>query len=145
MAKTNIYLTFNGNAEEAFNFYKSVFGGEFPMIQRFKEGPEKDREMGKMKDEEGEKLIHVSLPISKETSLMASDSPESMGKVKFGNNFSIYVEAQSKEEAEKIFMGLSAGGKIKMPRADTFWGACYGMLEDKFGIGWMVGYTYPKK
>ena len=145
MAKTNIYLIFNGEAEEAFNFYKSAFGGEFGMMQRFKEIPEKDRDIGKIEDEEGEKLIHISLPISEETSLMASDGPRSMGNVIFGNNFSIYVESQSKEEADKIFTDLSVGGKVKMELTDTFWGAYYGMLEDKFGINWMIGYTYPKK
>jgi PhnB protein len=142
--KINPYLNFDGDAEEAFNFYKSIFGGEFGMMQRFKEIPEKDKEQGKIKEEEGEKLIHVSLPLGQNV-LMASDAPESTGKIKEGNNFSISLEADSKEDAQKFFEGLSRGGKIMMPLADTFWGAYYGMLQDKFGIRWMVSYNYPKE
>jgi len=143
MIKINPYLAFNGEAEEAFNFYKSVFGGEFSSFQKFKDVPEADRKKGGIKDSESEKIINVGLPIGNEV-LMASDSPESMGKPKIGG-FSISVETDSKEEAEKIYKGLSTGGKITMPLGDTFWGAYYGMLTDKFGVHWMVSYTYPKK
>ena len=142
MAKVNPYLTFNGNCEDAFNFYKSVFGGEFPYIGRFKEMP--PMEGGKeISAEDGEKIMHVSLPISSETILMGSDSSESFGQVTtVGNNFSISIDAASKEEADKLFNGLSAGGKVTMPLSKTFWGAYFGMFTDKFGIQWMVNYDY---
>ena len=144
MMKLNPYLNFNGNAEEAFNFYKSVFGGEFGMISRFKEVPEDAKQAGHLKDVDGEKIMHISLPVG-DCILMASDFPESMGKLQNGNNFSISLEVDTKEVAGKFFLALSEGGKITMPIADMFWGAYYGMLEDKFGIRWMISYTYPKK
>jgi PhnB protein len=141
MATLNPYLNFNGNTEEAFNFYKSVFGGDFTMIQRFKDTPEKDR----VAANDREKIMHVGLPIGKGNVLMATDALDSMGHhVTPGNNIQLSLETQSKEETEKIFNGLSKGGKITMPLADTFWGAYFGMLTDKFGIQWMVNYTKPK-
>ncbi|HLF52707.1 VOC family protein [Flavobacterium sp.] len=145
MAKVNPYLTFNGNCEDAFNFYKSVFGGEFPYIGRFKEMP--PMEGGKeISAEDGEKIMHVSLPISSETILMGSDSSESFGQVTtVGNNFSISIDAASKEEADKLFNGLSAGGKVTMPLSKTFWGAYFGMFTDKFGINWMVNHDENEK
>ena len=143
MRNISPYLLFNGQAQEAFDFYKSVFGGEFGMVQKFKEVPEEDRERGGIKGEEGEKLIHVSLPVGRFV-LMGSDAPESR-RVDMGNNFAISLETDSKEEAEKIFQALSEDGEVTMPLSDTFWGAYYGMLRDKFGIGWMVGYTSSKE
>lgn len=143
MRNISPYLLFNGQAQEAFDFYKSVFGGEFGMVQKFKEVPEEDRERGGIKGEEGEKLIHISLPVGRFV-LMGSDAPESR-RVDMGNNFSISLETDSKEEAGKVFQALSEDGEVTMPLSDTFWGAYYGMLRDKFGIGWMVGYTYPKE
>jgi PhnB protein len=141
MPVLNPYLTFAGNAEEAFNFYKSVFGGEFLTLQRFKETPE----ASKVPKDEQDKLMHVALPIGKGNTLMASDVLESMGyHVTAGSNVSLSIEAESKEEAEKVFNGLSQGGKVTTPLGDTFWGACFGILTDKFGIHWMVNYTYPK-
>jgi PhnB protein len=141
MATLNPYLNFNGNTEEAFNFYKSVFGGDFTMIQRFKDTPEKDR----VAANDREKIMHVGLPIGKGNDLMATDALDSMGHhVTPGNNIQLSLETQSKEETEKIFNGLSKGGKITVPLADTFWGAYFGMLTDKFGIQWMVNYTKPK-
>jgi PhnB protein len=141
MPTLNPYLTFAGNAEEAFNFYKSVFGGEFSGLQRFKETPE----ASKVPKGELDKLMHVALPIGKGNVLMASDVLESMGyNVTSGNNLSLSIEAESKEEAERVFKGLSQEGKIRMPLGDTFWGAHFGMLTDKFGIHWMVSYTYVK-
>jgi len=140
MPTINPYLIFNGNTEEAFNFYKSIFGGEFLAVQRFKDIPEGD----KFSPGQKEKLMHISLPIGKGNILMAGDALESMGPVSFGNNFHLAVEADSKEEAEKIFKELSAGAKIELPIADAFWGAYFGMLTDKFGIEWMVSYTYKK-
>ncbi len=141
MAKLNPYLNFAGNTEEAFTFYKSVFGTEFTFLQRIKETPEGS----KFPKEEQNKVMHVALPIGKGNTLMASDVPESMGyKVTVGNNVSLSLETESKEEARKIFEGLSRGGKVREPLKDTFWGAHFGMLTDKFGILWMVNYTYPK-
>ena len=141
MKAINPYLNFPGNTEEAFNFYKSVFGGELVGLTRFKD----TSETGKLSDDEKEKLMHVSLPIGNGNVLMATDALESMGhKLSFGNNFYLSIEADSKEEADKLFKNLSADGKTAMPLADTFWGAYFGMLTDKFGIQWMVSYTYKK-
>ncbi len=141
MAKINPYLNFKGTTEEAFNFYKSVFGGEFTMLQRFKDTPQ----AGNVTVGEQEKIMHIALPIG-ENILMGTDELVSMGHTTTpGNNFSLTVDVGSKEEAEKIFNGLSEGGKIEMPLADAFWGAYFGMLEDKFGVRWMVNYAYPKK
>jgi PhnB protein len=137
MAVINPYLTFKDNCEEAFGFYKSVFGGEFQYVGRFKDMPPTD---GKpMPASEGEKIMHISLPISKETVLMGSDSSEEYGHATVvGNNFSISINAASTEEADKLYNGLSAGGKAVMPMNKTFWGSYFGMLTDKFGIQWMV-------
>ncbi|MDF2437806.1 MAG: hypothetical protein K0Q95_2182 [Bacteroidota bacterium] len=137
MAAVNPYLTFNGNCEEAFNFYKSVFGGEFPDgIMRFSSAPS---DMPALK-EEGNLVMHVSLPIGN-TVLMGSDISREHGKVS-GDNISISLVADSEEEANKLFNGLSAGGNVTMPLAKTFWGAYFGMFTDKFGINWMVNYDY---
>jgi PhnB protein len=137
MATINPYLNLPGNTEEAFNFYKSVFGGEFAALQRFKDTPGAD----KVPQEEKDKIMHVSLPIGKENMLMATDSLESMGdKPDDCSNFYISLSAESKDEAEKLFDELSAGGKKEMPLQDTFWGDYFGMLTDKFGIRWMVSY-----
>jgi PhnB protein len=143
MASVNVYLTFNGNCEEAFNFYKSVFGGEFPYIGRFSEMP---ADGGKpLPPEDANKIMHVSLPISKETMLMGSDTGgEWASGFKQGTNFSISVNADSKAEAEKLFNGLSAGGMVTMPLAQTFWSECFGMCTDKFGISWMMSYDGNK-
>ncbi len=141
MKAINPYLNFPGNTEEAFNFYKSVFGGELIGLTRFKDTPEG----AKLNASEKEKLMHVSLPIGKNNVLMATDALESMGqKLTVGNNFQLSVAADSKEEAEKIFNGLSKGGKVIVPLGDAFWGDYFGWLNDKFGIYWMVSYTYPK-
>lgn len=145
MAVVNVYLTFNGNCEEAFNFYKSVFGGEFPFIGRFGEMPPSEDGKG-VSPEDANKIMHVSLPISRETILMGSDTGgEWASHFQQGNNFSISVGTESKEEADKLFGGLSAGGVITMPMGDTFWGAYFGMFTDKFGINWMVNYDDPAK
>lgn len=144
MAQVNPYITFNGSCEAAFNFYKSVFGGEFPYIGKFKDMPPQE---GKpMSAEDGEKIMHVSLPISKETTLMGSDTGgEWASNFKEGNNISISINAESEEEAKKIFNGLSAGGRVTMPLEKTFWGALFGMFTDQFGINWLVNYDYEKK
>ena len=141
MKAINPYLNFPGNTEEAFNFYKSVFGGEFVGLTRFKD----TAEAGKLPNNEKEKLMHISLPIGNGSLLMATDALESQGwKLTPGNNFHLSIEADSKEEADKLYKDLSAGGKATMPLANTFWGAYFGMLTDKFGIQWMVSYTYEK-
>lgn len=139
MATVNVDIVFNGNCEEAFLFYKSVFGGEFSYFGRYKEMPSYDNE--KISPEDGEKIMHISLPISKETSLMGNDYIEYFGrKTIFGNNFSLSIAAESKEEADRLYNSLSAGGDLGMPMGDTFWGAYFGMLTDKFGVNWMVNF-----
>lgn len=138
MKTINPYLNFNGNTEEAFNFYKSVFGGEFAALIRFGEAPGCDG-MPVAENEKG-KIMHVALPIG-DSILMAGDTLESMGQVTTdGNNFSISINANTKEEADKIFRGLSDGGTIEMPLADAFWGDYFGMLKDRFGVQWMVSF-----
>ena len=136
MTTINPYLTFNGNCEEAFNFYKSVFGGEFDYMGRYKEMPSETP----VPDAEKEKIMHMSLPISKETVLMGSDSSEAFGgPAQAGDNFCISINTSTKEETTRVFNGLSAGGEVKMPLGDTFWGSFFGMFTDKYGIHWMVG------
>lgn len=137
MAQINPHINFNGNAEEAFTFYKSVFGGEFAMITRFKdlESPEFP-----VAENEANKIMHIALPIGNNI-LMANDVPEFMGLVNENENRSkISISAESKEEADKIFNGLSEGGTIEMPIADSPWGSYFGMFRDKYGIEWMVDF-----
>jgi PhnB protein len=138
MAAINPYLIFNGNCEEAFLFYKSVFGGEFPYIGKFKDMPSGDNTPA-LSEEDGNRVMHVCLPIG-ETVLMGSDSNSASGDVVFGGNMSISINVDSKDEANRIFNGLSAGGNTYMPMSDTFWGAYFGMFTDKFGVNWMVNY-----
>ena len=134
----NPYLNFPGTTEEAFNFYKSVFGGEFSMFQRFGDTPNCEQ----IPESERNKIMHVSLPISNGYVLMATDATESMGfKLNVGNNSYICISPDSKEEATRLFNGLSAGGNVEMPLQDMFWGAYYGSFTDKFGIKWMVNYA----
>jgi PhnB protein len=138
MTTINIYLTFNGNCEEAFNFYKSVLGGEFAGVNRFGEMPPMEG-MPPLPESEKSKIMHISLPVSKETVLMGSDSSEVFGQVTtVGNNFSVSIFTDTMEEADRLFAGLSDGGKVTMPLAKTFWGAYYGSWTDKFGVNWMV-------
>jgi PhnB protein len=143
MPKINVYLTFNGNCEEAFNFYKSVFGGDFAFLGRFKDmPPSKEKPLSK---EDANKIMHVSLPISQETILMGSDSSDEFGQVKEGSNFSISLSADNRAQADSFYKKLSAGGNTFMPMNDTFWGSYFGMLTDKFGISWMVSYDQPQQ
>ena len=146
MTSVNVYLNFNGNCEEAFNFYKSVFGGEFPYVGRFKDMPAQEG-MPALPKEMEEKIMHISLPISKETMIMGSDTGgEWAPSFVQGNNFSISINTDSKAEADRLFNSLSEGGKVTMPLADTFWGDYFGMFTDKFGINWMVSFAAnPKK
>ena len=144
MTTVNIYLTFKGNCEEAFNFYKSVFGGEFPYIGRYKEMPQEEGKT--LNPEEGEKIMHMSLPISQETMLMGSDTGgEWAPAFKTGNNFAISINTDSKEEADRLFKGLSAGGVVTMPLQTTFWGDYFGMWTDKFDVNWMISFAMPKQ
>ncbi len=140
MAAINPYLNFGGNCEEAFNFYKSVFGGDFLMVMRFKDVPAEYQ----MAESEAEKIMHVSLPIGSGTILMGSDRPASMGPTTLGNSYFISINAASEEEAAKLFNGLSAGGQVTLPLDKAFWGAYFGMCTDKFGIQWMVNYDYSQ-
>lgn len=142
MAQVNPYLVFNGTCEEAFNFYKSVFGGEFTHIGKFKDMPSETP----LSEEVGNLVMHVSFPISAETILMGSDTNEAFGQSAIaGTNVSISINTESEEEAIKLYNGLSAGGKATMPLEKTFWGAFFGMFTDKFGIHWMVNYDYEQK
>lgn len=137
MAVMNPYLNFPGNTEDAFNFYKSVFGGEFKMLMRFGDTPEKDRTPAALQD----KIMHIALPIGS-SMLMATDAMEEMGqKLTFGNNQHISYSADSAEDGQRIFDGLAAGGKVGVPYAKQFWGDTLGMLTDQFGVQWMVGYS----
>lgn len=135
MASINPHVNFNGNAEEAFNFYKSVFGGEFSRIVRFKDLASDDFPVAQ---HEENKIMHIALSIGKNF-LMANDVPEIFGKTNENENRSkIVVHAESKEEADKIYNGLSVGGQVEMPISDSPWGSYFGMFRDKYGIEWMV-------
>jgi PhnB protein len=141
--KINFYLNFAGNTEEAFTFYKSVFGGKFSSVIRFKDFPMEGVIIPK-KDEN--KLMHISLPIGKHAVLMATDALESMGqKLTIGNNVNISIHPNSKKEADMLFNKLAKGGKVGMPMADQSWGDYFGSFQDKFGIQWMINYSRPKK
>ena len=137
MATLNTYLNFNGKTEEAFNFYKSVFGGEFRTLQRFKDTPDADKIPANAQDQ----VMHVALPVGGNM-LMGTDVPGNMPPVTFGTNSSISIDAQSEEEANKLFNGLSAGGTVGMPLQKMFWGALFGFFTDKFGVQWMVNYSF---
>jgi PhnB protein len=135
MATINPYINFNGNTEEAFNFYKSVFGGEFEKIVRFKDLESSDFPVA---ESESNKIMHIALPIGGNT-LIANDVPESMGPVNENENRSkISISTESRAEADKIFTGLTAGGTIEVPLADSPWNTYFGMFRDKFGIEWTV-------
>lgn len=142
MAKVSAYLNFTRSTEEAFNFYKSVFGTEFlgEGIMRFKDVPPSD-DMPPLPEADKELVMHVALPIFGGFVLMGSDAPESMGfKVNAGNNVYINLETDSKEETNRLFKALSAGGKVEQELQDMFWGAYYGSCRDKFGIQWMFNF-----
>lgn len=140
MALINPHINFNGNTEEAFNFYKSVFGGEFAKIMRFKDISSAEYPIA---ENEANKIMHIALPIGKNI-LMGNDVPERMGPVNENENRSkISVSAESREEADKLFNGLSAGGAVEVPMIDNPWGSYFGMFRDKYGIEWMVDFD-PK-
>jgi len=140
MATINTYLHSDGNTEAAFNHYKTVFGGEFCTFLRYSE-MSGQMDMGQVSEDEKEKIMHVALPIGNGNTLMGADTLKSMQhEIKPGNNFSISITTESREETEKIFNGLSDGGKVTMPLAKTFWSEYFGMCADKFGILWMVNF-----
>jgi len=136
MRTINPWINFNGNAEEAFTFYKSVFGGEFTKIVRFKELSSEEFPIA---EDDANKIMYIGLPIGKNNVLIANDVPEFMGKVNEQENRSkIAVSAESREEADKVFNGLSAGGNVEGPIGESPWGTYAGMLRDKYGIEWIV-------
>ena len=142
MVSINPYLLFDGTCAEAMNHYKSVFGGEFATINRFGEMPDGN----KLSEEEQNRIMHVSLPMSDGSILMASDClPSQNGHIKGGDNFQLSVAAESEEEATNLFNALAEGGNVTMPLAKTFWGSFFGMLVDKYHIEWMINYDYPKE
>lgn len=133
----NSYLHFDDNCREAFEFYRSLFGGEFDLILTFAEGP---ADMPPLPENEQNRIMHVSLPVGGGV-LMGSDSCSAFGgPPAVGNNFSISVSADSREETERLFAGLSDGGKVEMEPQDMFWGSYFGMCTDRFGINWMVSH-----
>jgi len=136
----NPYLNFDGNAEEAFRFYQSVLGGEM-FIQKMSQAPGCEN----LPENEKNRAMHVAIPVGNGQMLMASDTLPSAGHVlKVGNNNYISVSPDSRAEADRLFNGLSAGGKVEMPRADMFWGDYFGSFEDKFGVRWMINYSERK-
>lgn len=137
------YLNFAGNTEEAFNFYKSVFGGEFSALIRFKDMPMEEMPVA---ESEMNKIMHISLPLANNTILMGTDTLESLGqKLNVGNNTYMLLSMESKEEGDRYFEKLSPGGEVEMPMADVPWGSYFGSLKDKFGVLWMIDYEYPKQ
>jgi len=142
MTTVNTYLTFNGNCEKAFNFYKSAFGTEIEHISKFKDMPPSP-EFEVLEDDK-EKVMHVSLPVGN-TVLMGSDtSGEWVKNFKQGNNFSVSINTDSKDEADRLFKVLSENGQVMMSMEKTFWGSYFGMFTDQFGIQWMVSFSEEK-
>ncbi|MCE2405479.1 MAG: VOC family protein [Dehalococcoidia bacterium] len=134
----NTYLHFNGNCREAFEFYRSVFGGEFTILETFRNGPP---DMG-LPEEELDNVMHVSYPVGSSV-LMGSDVPSAFGPpTVMGSNFSISYSTRTKEETDDLFAKISAGGKVTMPPAEMFWGAYFGACTDKFGINWQLNYEH---
>lgn len=142
MARINPHINFNGNAEEAFTFYQSVFGGTFANVVRFKDIAGPGVEIG---EHEAHKIMHIALPIGPNV-LMGNDVPESMGRTNEKEHRSkISISAASREEADRLFHGLSAGGQVEVPLSDSPWGSYFGMFRDKYGIEWMVDYALNHK
>jgi PhnB protein len=145
MARTSTYLNFVNKTEEAFGFYKSVFGGEFVGgIARFGDIPDSPDSL-KISEADKNLIMHIELAITGGHHIMGTDAPKSMGfTVNYGNNVHINLEPDTKEEGERLFASLSEGGKITMPLQDMFWGAYYGSCTDKYGINWMINVTHKK-
>jgi PhnB protein len=141
MINTDIYLHFDGQCEQAFKFYQSVFGGEFITAQRYKDMPGSD----KMNAADQERMMHISLKLTSKTTLMGSDLPSGNDKnFTPGSNFHICLQADTEKEANKLFQVLSKDGKVEMPMNKTFWGAYFGMVADKFGVHWMINFQHSK-
>ena len=139
MVTINTWINFNGNAEEAFTFYKSVFGGEFSKVVRFKDIASDEFPVA---EKEENKIMHIVLPIGISTMLIANDVPEVLGRVNEHENRSkILVSTESKEEADRLFTGLSAGGEVEGPMGDSPWGSYAGMFRDKYGIEWIIEFS----
>jgi len=139
MVTINPWINFNGNAEEALTFYKSVFGGEFTKIIRFKDLESTEFPVA---EKEKNKIMHIALPVGKSNVLIANDVPEILGRVNENENRSkILINTESKEEADKLFNGLSAGGTVEGPMGDSPWGTYFGMFRDKYGIEWMIEFS----
>jgi len=139
MANINTWINFNGNAEEAFTFYKSVFGGEFSKVVRFKDIASDEFQVA---EKEENKIMYIGLPIGTTSILVANDVPEVLGRVNEHENRSkILVNAESKEEADRLFHGLSSGGEVEGPIGDSPWGSYAGMFRDKYGIEWIVEFS----
>ena len=145
MAQINPHILFKGNTEEAFNFYKSVFGSEFSMLIRMKDLPNDPN--NPISEKVGNKIINIALPIGKSNVLMGSDVAEHFmdQELVTGNRYTISISAESKEEADQLFNGLSADGEIEFPISDSPWGSYFGMFSDKYGIQWMVDYDHKKQ
>lgn len=142
MVKLHPYVNFKGNCEEAFNFYKSIFGGEFSYVGRYKDIPGESQH----DPADADKIMHIGLPLGGGTLLMGSDVPKSYeDHFVTGTNITLSVSPENEEEARHIFDALSMGGRVTMPQEKTFWGSLFGMLTDKFGINWMVDYELPKE
>jgi PhnB protein len=143
MALVNPYIHFNGNAEEVFTFYKSVFGGEFEKVSRYKDISSPEFPIA---ENDANRIMHITLPIGKSNVLMGSDVLQMMGQVTENDSRNtVFINAESKEEADKLFNGLSEGGKVEMPISYGPWGNYFGMFADKFGIEWMVDFAPTKK
>jgi PhnB protein len=142
MASINPWINFNGNAQEAFTFYKSVFGGKFTKVVRFKDLATDEFPVAK---KEENKIMHIALSIGNNTMLVANDVPEVLGRVNEKENRNkILVKTESKEEADKLFNGLSAGGEVEGPMGDSPWGSYAGMFRDKYGIEWIIEFSSVK-
>jgi PhnB protein len=140
MATVNVYLCFDGACEAAFNFYRSVFGGEFINLSRYGDLP---NTYDPVSEADKNKILHIGLPISEETKLLGADMTHR--SLEAGNNFSICITAASEEEAHRLYDRLSSGGNVTMPLEQTFWGSLFGMCTDQFGVNWMIDYTLANK
>jgi len=140
----NPYVNFNGNTEEVFTFYKSIFGGEFAFLQRYQDIPKEENNtegcVEEVPEAEGNKIMHIALNIGS-TMLMGTDVPSNMEQAKMGTNLSLCISTDTKADADRIFTGLSEGGKVQMPMQDMFWGDYYGMLTDKYEVQWMISFN----
>ncbi len=136
----NTYLTFDGNCREAFELYRSVFGGEFSVLQTFADGPP-DMPVA---EADKNRVMHVSLPVGSSVLMGSDTTTASEPPLVAGNNFSIAIEGRSREHCDEVFARLSEGGSVQMPLQETFWGAYFGRWTDRFGIGWMVNFTLPQ-